>query len=100
MALQVALGVLGIGVAVLLFVILGNPSAGGAYARALIPPFWRAIGAFFPPGAGTDATRSVAYFGGANTAEPLFILGAYCVIGLLATLGLASVLRPKPATAQ
>ncbi|HZU59069.1 MAG TPA: hypothetical protein VFA06_24530 [Actinocrinis sp.] len=98
MALQVALGVLGIGVAVLLFVILGNPSAGGAYARALIPPFWRAIGAFFPPGAGTDATRSVAYFGGANTAEPLFILGAYCVIGLLATLGLASVLRPKPAT--
>jgi hypothetical protein len=98
MALQVALGVLGIGVAVLLFVILGNPSAGGAYARALIPPFWRSIGAFFPPGAGTDAARSVAYFGGANTAAPLFILGAYCVIGLFATLGLASVLRPKPAT--
>lgn len=97
MALQVALGVLGIGVAVLLFVILGNPSAGGAYARALIPPFWRSIGAFFPPGAGTDAVRSVAYFGGANTAAPLFILGCYCVIGLLATLGLASVLRPKPA---
>ncbi len=97
MALQVALGVLGIGVAVLLFVILGNPSAGGAYARALIPPFWRSIGAFFPPGAGTDATRAVAYFGGANTAAPLFILGCYCVIGLLATLGLASVLRPKPA---
>ncbi|HEU5426509.1 MAG TPA: hypothetical protein VFU74_06540 [Actinocrinis sp.] len=96
MALQVALGVLGIGVAVLLFVILGNPSAGGAYARALIPPFWRSIGAFFPPGAGTDATRAVAYFGGANTAAPLFILGCYCVIGLLATLGLASVLRPKP----
>ncbi len=99
MALQVAVGVLGIGVAVLLFVILGNPSAGGAYSRALIPPFWRSIGAFFPPGAGTDAVRSVAYFGGAQTAAPLFILGCYCVIGLLATLGLASVLRPKPATA-
>lgn len=95
MALQVAFGVLGIGIAVLLFVILGNPSAGGAYARALIPPFWRAIGAFFPPGAGTDAVRSIAYFGGARTAEPLFILGGYCVIGLLGTLGLASVLRPK-----
>jgi hypothetical protein len=94
MAMQIALGVLGIGVSVLIFVILGNPSAGGAYARALLPPFWRSIGAFFPPGAGTDATRSVAYFGGADTAEPLFVLGAYCVVGLLSTFGLATALRP------
>ncbi|MBS2965756.1 hypothetical protein KGA66_22075 [Actinocrinis puniceicyclus] len=100
MALQIALGVLGIGVAVLIFVILGNPSAGGAYARALLPPFWRSIGAFFPPGAGTDAIRSTAYFGGANTAVPLFILAAYCAVGLLGTYGLATLLRRKPAAAR
>lgn len=100
MALQIAFGVVGIGIAVLLFVILGNPAAGGAYARALIPPFWRAIGAFLPPGAGTDAARSIAYFGGANTAQPLFVLGCYAVVGLIATVGLAMVVRPKSSRAS
>jgi hypothetical protein len=95
-ALQVAFGVVGIGLAVLLFVILGNPSAGGAYARALIPPFWRAIGAFLPPGAGTDAARSIAYFGGQHTAQPLFVLTVYAGVGLIAALGLAALLRPRP----
>lgn len=94
-ALQIAFGVVGIGVAVLLFVILGNPSAGGAYARPLIPQFWRAIGAFLPPGAGTDATRSIAYFGGQHTAQPLLILGGYALVGLLGGLLLALFLRPK-----
>jgi hypothetical protein len=95
-ALQIAFGLAGIGLAVLLFVIIGNPSAGGAYARALIPPFWRAIGAFLPPGAGTDTARSIAYFGGQNTAQPLAVLSAYAGIGLIASLGLAALLHPKP----
>ncbi|HEY3868613.1 MAG TPA: hypothetical protein VGM10_09700 [Actinocrinis sp.] len=95
-ALQIAFGVVGIGVAVLLFVILGNPSAGGAYARPLLPPFWRAIGAVLTPGAGTDAARSIAYFGGARTGGPLVVLGVYCVVGLIAALLLAAVIRPRP----
>jgi hypothetical protein len=94
-ALQIAFGIVGIGLAVALFVILGNPSAGGAYARALIPPFWRSIGAFLPPGAGTDSARSIAYFGGQNTAEPLAVLAAYAGVGLIASLGLAALLRPR-----
>ncbi|HEU5331526.1 MAG TPA: hypothetical protein VFU73_02145 [Actinocrinis sp.] len=96
--LQIGFGIVGIGLAVLLFVILGNPSAGGAYARALIPPFWRAIGAFLPPGAGTDATRSIAYFGGQDTAQPLLILGGYALVGLVGALLLAVFLRPKGRT--
>jgi hypothetical protein len=96
MALQVAFGVVGIGIAVLLFVILGNPAAGGAYARALIPPFWRAIGAFLPPGAGTDAARSIAYFGGAHTAQPLYVLSCYAAVGLVATVGFLALGRRKP----
>ena len=35
-------GVIGIGVTILVFVIFGNPRAGGAYQPALLPPFWRA----------------------------------------------------------
>lgn len=70
MALQAMMGVVGIGVAVLVFVVLGNPSAGGSYPAALLPAFWRAIGGALPNGAGTTAVRNVVYFGGQATAIP------------------------------
>ena len=95
MAMQIAFGVLGIGAAVLLVVVLGNPSAGGAFPRSMLPTFWRAIGAFLPPGAGTDAVRSIAYFGGAQTGYPLLILGGYAVAGIVLSL-LLCVLKPAP----
>ena len=37
LAFQTLLGVIGIGITILVFVILGNPSAGGAYQPALLP---------------------------------------------------------------
>ena len=36
-ALQTPFGVIGIGLTVVIFVILGNPSAGGAYQAPLLP---------------------------------------------------------------
>ncbi|HTJ66025.1 MAG TPA: hypothetical protein VL551_00725 [Actinospica sp.] len=96
MALQVALGVVGIGAAVLLIVVLGNPSAGGAFPRSMLPTFWRAIGAFLPPGAGTDAVRSIAYFGGAQTGYPLLIMGGYAALGVVLSL-LLCALKRQPA---
>lgn len=48
LACQALLGIIGIGLAILLIVILGNPSAGGAYPYPLLPPFWRAIGPALP----------------------------------------------------
>jgi hypothetical protein len=93
MAMQIAFGVIGIGIAVLIVVVLGNPSAGGAFPRSMLPPFWRAIGAFLPPGAGTDSVRSIAYFGGAQTGYPLLILGGYVLVGILLSLVLC-VLKP------
>ena len=86
MALQVWTGLVGIGLAILLFVVLGNPSAGGAYPAPLLPPFWAAIGPWLPPGAGTDAVRGIVYFGGAGVGSACLVLGAYAVVGLLATL--------------
>ena len=86
MALQVWTGLVGIGLAILLFVVLGNPSAGGAYPAPLLPPFWAAIGPWLPPGAGTDAVRGIVYFGGAGVGQACLVLGAYAVVGLLATL--------------
>jgi hypothetical protein len=97
MAMQIAFGVVGIGLAVLLVVVLGNPSAGGAFPRSMLPTFWRAIGAFLPPGAGTDAVRSISYFGGAQTGYPLLIMGGYVLLGVVLSL-LLCALRAKPSS--
>ncbi|HEU4675808.1 MAG TPA: hypothetical protein VFS29_07470 [Motilibacteraceae bacterium] len=86
MAFQVLGGTAGIGIAILLFVVLGNPSAGGAYPSPLLPAFWRAIGPWLPPGAGTDAVRGIAYFDGVGVRAPALLLAGYAVVGALATL--------------
>ena len=100
MAFQVLLGMAGIGLAILLFVVLGNPSAGGAYPAVLLPPFWAAIGRWLPPGAGTDAVRTIVYFPAASLAQPVWTLVAYAVIGAAVTLAVAAGRRgvspPKP----
>ncbi|MFD3438830.1 DUF3533 domain-containing protein [Streptomyces sp. NPDC058685] len=93
LALQGLMGVIGIGIAILLVVVLGNPSAGGAYPHPLLPPFWRTIGPALPPGAGTSAARSIAYFRGNGAGGPMLVLSAWAVVGTVLTIA-AAVLRP------
>ncbi|MEO3975424.1 DUF3533 domain-containing protein [Streptomyces sp. CAU 1734] len=93
LALQGLAGVIGIGLAIALVVVLGNPSAGGAYPYPLLPPFWRAIGPALPPGAGTFAARSIAYFKGNATGGPLLVLAAWAVGGAAVTVGCAVMRR-------
>jgi hypothetical protein len=96
MALQALFGLVGVGVTVLLFVVLGNPSAGGAYPAPLLPEFWRTIGPWLPPGAGTEAIRGITYFDGAGLRSAALLLGAYAVGGALATLVASAVQEPRP----
>ncbi|MFI1202907.1 DUF3533 domain-containing protein [Streptomyces sp. NPDC020883] len=93
LAFQGLLGIIGIGLAILVIVVFGNPSAGGAYPYPLLPPFWRAIGPALPPGAGTWAARSIAYFGGRALTGPLLVLSAWAVGGALVTVVLATLHR-------
>jgi hypothetical protein len=86
MALQVWTGLVGIGLAILVFVVLGNPSAGGAYPAPLLPPFWAGIGSWLPPGAATDAVRSIVYFGGTGVGSALLVLTGYAVVGVTGTV--------------
>jgi hypothetical protein len=81
MAFQMLFGVLGIGVTVLVFVILGNPSAGGAYQPTLLPPFWRALSGALPNGAGTDAVRRIVYFGADGIIGHLIVIAVYILGG-------------------
>lgn len=98
LALEALTGIVGIGLAVLIVVIAGNPSAGGAFPLPMLPDFWRAIGPALPPGASTWTARSIAYFRGNAVTGPLLVLSAWAVVGTIGTMLLA--LRKKPDTAD
>ncbi|KUH37244.1 MULTISPECIES: hypothetical protein [Streptomyces] len=93
LALQALTGIVGIGLAVLLIVIAGNPSAGGAFPSPMLPDFWRAIGPALPPGAGTWAARSIAYFQGNAVSGALQVLSVWAVLGTVVTLVVSSLRR-------
>jgi len=84
---QSLLGLGGTGLAILIFVIVGNPSGGGPYATELLPGFWRVLGPLLPPGAATTLVRDAAYFPEASIAGPVLVLVAWTVVG--AALALA-----------
>jgi hypothetical protein len=94
MALDAIAGIYGIGLVIVLLVVLGNPSAGGAYPAPLLPAFWRDIGSWLPPGAGTTAVRTIVYFPAAGALHQLLVLSAYAVVG---AAGLLLAARPAPA---
>jgi len=88
-ALQAALGVIGTGVAILVFVVAGNPSSGGPFPTEMLPEPWRTIGPYIPTGAAVTAFRDAAYFPDAPLGGPLLVLGAWIVAGVAAALLLA-----------
>jgi hypothetical protein len=94
MAAEALFGIAGIGVVILAFVILGNPSAGGPYQPELLPGFWRAISGWLPNGAGTDTVRRVVYFGSHGITAHLLILAAYVVVGAIVTLAVCRFREP------
>jgi hypothetical protein len=86
-ALQTLLGALGTVVAMVLFVLFGNPSA-GLYPGGYVPGFWRAIGPWLPGGAGFSALRGSVYFDGTATSGRLVLLAVYAVAGTAITIAL------------
>ncbi|MFB6528565.1 DUF3533 domain-containing protein [Streptomyces sp. NPDC056399] len=93
LALQSVFGIVGIGLAILLIVVAGNPSAGGAFPLPMLPPFWNTIGPALPPGAGTWAARSIAYFKGNDMTGSMLVLSAWAVVGTVVTLVMSSLKR-------
>ena len=97
MAFQVLLGVFGVGLTLILFVVLGNPSAGGAYPASLLPPFWRAIGSSIPNGAGVGAVRRIVYFGSYHIVDNLLVIAIYTVAGIAIAITGASIMARRAA---
>jgi uncharacterized phage infection (PIP) family protein YhgE len=100
MAFQIFLGTIGVGLTLILFVILGNPSAGGAYPAPLLPGFWRAISPALPNGAGVEALRRIVYFSSYNITDNLLIISAYIVVATTVALTGTALLARRAAAAK
>jgi hypothetical protein len=80
---QRLLGLAGTGVGLLAFIVVGDPSSGGATAPQLLPDPWRAISQALPPGAAATAMRDVVYFDGYGATRALIVLGCYAALGAI-----------------
>jgi hypothetical protein len=74
------LGAAGTLVTVLIIILFGKPSAGGANGVPFLPGFWLAIGPYLPPRNAYILLKNTVYFGGNGTAQALIILLAYFVV--------------------
>lgn len=82
LALEGVLGVAGIGVATLVFVVTAVPLARAEHPL-LLPPLWGAVTPWLPHGAGLDAARQVAWFDGAGTTRSVVVLLAWVGVSLV-----------------
>jgi hypothetical protein len=86
-------GTLGYAVLLLLFVPVGISSSGSTLGPRMISPWWADLGKALPPGSAQPAVRNVTYFGSHAIIDPLLILSAWALAGVVA-LVLAAFLHP------
>ena len=80
------LGVVGTTIAILIFVVLGNPASGGGFPFPLLPGLWRVLGPYTPSGAGVTLVRNSVYFGGHGTGFPVAVLAVWLAVALALTV--------------
>lgn len=68
----------------IIFILISNPSSGGAVAPQLLPPFYEFMGLWMPTGATVRALRDLAYFPGAGHPEPYIVLVAWLLLSTAA----------------
>ena len=78
-ALARLLGQLGLPIAALTFLIVGNPSAAASSPTEYLPGFFRTVGPYLPPNADAAALLGGTYFD-ADLTRPALVLAAWIVI--------------------
>ncbi|MEV6212676.1 hypothetical protein [Kitasatospora sp. NPDC051914] len=94
--LQKLLGPVGTLVTVVVMVLFGNPSSGGATGVPYLPAFWRGIGPYLPPRNGYILLHHTIYFDGHGTGQALTTLLVY--LGVAAAVLIVLDLRRTEAT--
>lgn len=82
LVLQALLGTFGTAAVIILFVIFGNPAAGGAVNYGLLPGPMRELGPHLVNGAGVDSMRSVIYLDGSGLGGPVLTLIVWAVVAV------------------
>lgn len=77
------IGTPGLGIAAVLLILLGNPLSCLSSAPEMLPAGWGAFGQLLPPGATGTLLRNVAFFDGNAIAQPLTVLIAYILLGIV-----------------
>ncbi|KQW15498.1 hypothetical protein [Streptomyces sp. Root369] len=99
--LQKLLGAAGTLVTVIVVMLFGNPSSGGANGVPYLPAFWRAIGPYLPPRNAYILLRNTIYFDGHGTTQALTVLLLYLVVPAVALVLLYKFRTPdSPVTPQ
>jgi hypothetical protein len=91
------LGEVGLTLAALGMVLIGNPFSGVGSAPELLPEPVGALGQLMPPGAGGNLLRSTGFFDGAAAGGHIAVLVAWALVGLGALLA-AGAMNRRPAT--
>jgi hypothetical protein len=86
-------GGIGYLVVFLLFIPVGISSSGSTLGPRMITQWYADLGRALPPGAAQETVRNVTYFSGNAITDPLLILSAWALAGLLA-LTMAALLHP------
>ena len=94
--LQRLLGAIGSFLTVIVIILLGKPSSGGANGVAYLPSFWTTIGPFLPPRIDYILLRNTIYFDGNGISQALIILLAYLVVFAVILAILQYWRRPSP----
>jgi hypothetical protein len=93
--LQKLIGAAGTLLTVIVMILLGNPSSGGATGVPYLPTFWRDLGPYLPPRNAYILLHHTIYFNGHGTTQALTVLLIYLIAGAV-ILGVLDWFRSEP----
>lgn len=75
-------GLGGFGAVAATFFLIGNPLSGISLPPEFYPSVWGEVGQWMPLGAGFDLLKSLNFFEGAGSQQPLWVLGGWIFVAL------------------
>jgi hypothetical protein len=86
-------GPIGLALGLLVVLLFGLSSAGGPLGYLMLPDFYRTLSQALPTGAAVTAIRHAVYFDTAHIAQPVLVLEAWALGGVLAVAAAPAVRR-------
>ena len=93
--LQKLIGAAGTLLTIIVILVFGNPSSGGATGVPYLPTFWRDLGPYLPPRNAYILLHQTIYFSGHGTTRALTVLLIYLGVGAV-ILGVLDWRRSEP----